>query len=582
MNDDFLNKIDIVDIISDYTPLKRQGNEYIGLCPFHNEKTPSFHVSRDKQAYYCFGCKRGGNVITFIRSKEGLDYYDALKYLSDKTGVELPENDKYKNSEKIKWQNKTIEINTVAAKYFHSTLKIGEEALEYLKKRKISPNTVKKFGLGYAPDMWDGLIKHLTSKGYTEKDILTAGLAIKTQKGGFIDRFRKRLMFPIFDVRGNVIAFGGRVLDDGLPKYMNSPETVCYKKKDNLYALNYARKSEQDNIVIVEGYMDAVMLYQAGIDNVVASLGTALTERQAMLLKRYTKDVVICYDSDMAGQIATLKGMDILADKGCNIRVITIPSGKDPDEYIKSNGPAAFRQLIDRADSLVEYKVGIYKKQCDMDTMSGKVSFLNMIAEALSKIDNKVEVEMYSRKIAEDYGISTEAILSEVYKNEKTVKTTDTRVAYDNIVDKASNGDESVENERRILILLSLDNDYIPIFDKTEGDSFFEDNDNLLIYKEMKKNYKDSLQTKPAVLMQMVDEVKAAAFAGILQNTHFETKDLIGKAINEMILKNKLRLNKKRREEILTAIKNTDSAEEKEKLKKEFVKVNHELKNLKR
>ncbi|HBN84996.1 MAG TPA: DNA primase, partial [Clostridiales bacterium] len=346
MYDDFISKIDIVDIISDYTGLKRQGNEYIGLCPFHNEKTPSFHVSRDKQTYYCFGCKKGGNVITFIRSKEGLDFFDSLRYLADKTGLELPEKGGQRSNKKAEIINRTIEMNTVAAQFFYQNLKAGrgKEALEYLKKRQINPSTVKRFGLGFAPDSWDLLVKYLVTKGYKENEILTAGLGLRTKKETIIDRFRNRLMFPIFDVRGNVIAFGGRVLDDQLPKYMNSPETPSYRKKDNLYALNYARKSEQNNIVIVEGYMDAISLYQAGIDNVVASLGTALTERQALLLKRYTKNVIICYDADLAGQTAALKGMDVLADKGCNVKVITIPSGKDPDDYIKSEGAGAFRK----------------------------------------------------------------------------------------------------------------------------------------------------------------------------------------------------------------------------------------------
>lgn len=583
MNDDFLNKIDIVDIISDYTRLKRQGNEYIGLCPFHNEKTPSFHVSRDKQAYYCFGCKKGGNVVTFIRSKEGLDYYDALKYLADKTGLELPEKGGYRNTEKAKLVNRTIEMNTVAAKFFHHNLKMstGKVALEYIKKRQILPATVKKFGLGYAPDSWDQLVKHLMSKGYNDKEIMTSGLGLKTKSGTIIDRFRNRLMFPIFDVRGNVIAFGGRVLDNRLPKYMNSPETACYRKKENLYALNYARKSDQDTIVIVEGYMDAITLYQAGIDHVVASLGTALTERQALLLKRYTKDVVICYDADLAGQIATLKGMDILAEKGCNVRVITIPAGKDPDDYVKNEGAGAFRRLIDKADPLVEYKVKIYKKQCDMETTAGQVNFLNMIADALSKIDNRVEVEMYGKKIATDYGISLEAILSEVYKNDKVYTTKDTRTLSE-VPATVNTKNETVENERRILVLLAMDNDYIPVFNSKEGDTFFEDNDNLLIYKEMKKNYRDKVTVKPAMLMQMLDEEKAAMFAQVLQNTHFESKELVGKAIDEMILKNRLSKTEKRYNEVLAAMRNVGDEHERKELRNEFAKLNHELKKLKR
>ncbi len=584
MYDDFISKIDIVDIISDYTGLKRQGNEYIGLCPFHNEKTPSFHVSRDKQTYYCFGCKKGGNVITFIRSKEGLDFFDSLRYLADKTGLELPEKGGQRSNKKAEIINRTIEMNTVAAQFFYQNLKAGrgKEALEYLKKRQINPSTVKRFGLGFAPDSWDLLVKYLVTKGYKENEILTAGLGLRTKKETIIDRFRNRLMFPIFDVRGNVIAFGGRVLDDQLPKYMNSPETPSYRKKDNLYALNYARKSEQNNIVIVEGYMDAISLYQAGIDNVVASLGTALTERQALLLKRYTKNVIICYDADLAGQTAALKGMDVLADKGCNVKVITIPSGKDPDDYIKSEGAGAFRKLMDKADPLVEYKVKVYKKHCDMSTTAGQVEFLNLIAGALAKIDNRVEVEMYGKKIAHDYGISLEAILSEVYKNEKVYKTKDTGKLQVEAPTTMETKNDSADIERRLLILLAMDNDYIPEFNAKEGDTFFEDNDHLLIYKEMKKNYRNKKTVRPSSLMQMLDEDKAALFAQVLQNTHFESKELVGKAIDEMIMKNRLSKTEKRYNEVLVAMSNTSDDEKRKELKDEFTRLNRELKNLKR
>ncbi|MGI6561165.1 MAG: DNA primase [Clostridia bacterium] len=585
MSDDFLSKIDIVDIISDYTTLKRQGNEYVGLCPFHGEKTPSFHVSREKQTYYCFGCKRGGNVITFIRTKEGLDYYDALKYLSDKTGVELPEKEEKGDVKKAKLVNKIIEMNTVAARFFHKNLRsaYGKEALEYIKKRQIMPATVKKFGLGFAPDSWDLLIKHLLSKGYTEEDILAAGLGIRTRSKTLIDRFRNRLMFPIFDVRGNVIAFGGRVLDNGLPKYINSPETACYRKKENLYGLNFARKSEQNDMVIVEGYMDAISLYQAGIDNVVASLGTALTARQALLLKRYTDNVIICYDADLAGQTATLKGMDTLAEKGCNVKVITIPEGKDPDDFIKKEGAGAFRKLIEKADSLVEYKAKVFKKQCDMETTAGKVRFLKMVAEALSKIDNRMEVEMYGKKIAQDYDISPEAILSEVYKDEKMYTTKNVQppsnpLSFPSVESK----NDGTENERRLLILLAMDNDYIPEFYEKEGDSFFEDNDHLLIFKEMLRSYRDKKTVTPAMLMQMVDENKAALFAQVLQTTHFESKELIEKAIDEAIRKHRLAKTERQYNEVLAALKNTRDDETREKLKNEFAILNRELKKLKR
>ena len=409
---------DIVDVISQYVILKRSGRNFFGLCPFHKEKSPSFSVSPDKQIFHCFGCGVGGNVIHFVSKIENLDFKETLELLANRANIELPTLDNnYQDNKKAILKSKVYEINEIAAKFYHENLykPTSKQAQEYIKKRKLDNKTLKSFLIGYS-GIFDELYKILKQKGFSEEEILASSLVNKADNGKFIDRFRKRLMIPIQDATGRFIAFGGRVLDDSKPKYINSPENIVYSKGRNLFGLNIAKKGDTKKIIIVEGYMDAISLYQRGITNVVASLGTALTEQQGRLLRKNSEQVIIGYDADGAGQTATLRGLEILQNMGCDVRVLQIYGAKDPDEFIIKYGPERFNKCVDSAISLVEFKVKILKQNFNVDNINDKIKFLNEIAKILSKVDNNMEKEIYIDKISKEYGISKEAIYAEVNK----------------------------------------------------------------------------------------------------------------------------------------------------------------------
>ncbi len=411
---------DITDIVSEYVKLKRSGSSLKGLCPFHSEKTPSFSVAPDKQIFHCFGCGAGGNVINFIMRIENIDFIEAMKYLAERARINLPEGNLQGDVAKRYEQKQLVyRINVEAARFFHNSLfsKAGEKALKYLAQRRINPHTIKRFGLGYAPDSWDALKTYLTSKGFDEEDIQRAGLIIhNSDKSSRYDRFRNRVIFPIIDLRSNVIAFGGRVLDDSLPKYLNSPETIVFHKSRNLYGLNFAKNSGESTLIIVEGYMDVISLQQNGIINTIASLGTALTREQANIIKKYCSEVIIAYDSDAAGQAATLRGMDILADTGCKVKILTLNEGKDPDEYIRVNGVVRFNEALYSSKSLIEYRIDLLKEKYDITNIEQKIDFVNEMADIFAKVDNAVERDVYVKKVADSTGIANEAIFSEIRK----------------------------------------------------------------------------------------------------------------------------------------------------------------------
>ena len=409
---------DIVDVISQYVILKRSGRNFFGLCPFHKEKSPSFSVSPDKQIFHCFGCGVGGNVIHFVSKIENLDFRETIELLANRANITLPTLDSsYQDNKRAILKSKVYEINEIAAKFYHENLykSTSKEAQNYIKKRKLDNRTLKSFLIGYS-GLFDELYRLLKQKGFTEEEILASSLVNKTENGKFIDRFRRRLMIPIQDTTGKFIAFGGRVLDDSKPKYINSPENIVYSKGRNLFGLNIAKKGDTKKIIIVEGYMDAISLYQRGITNVVASLGTALTEQQGRLLRKNSEQVIIGYDADGAGQAATLRGMEILQNMGCDIRVLQIYGAKDPDEFIIKYGPERFQKCVDNAISLVEFKVKILKQNLNIENVNDKIKFLNEIAKILSKVDNNMEKEIYIDKISKEYGISKEAIYGEVNK----------------------------------------------------------------------------------------------------------------------------------------------------------------------
>lgn len=415
--DEIRNKNDIVDIISQYVILKRSGRNFFGLCPFHKEKSPSFSVSPDKQIFHCFGCGVGGNVFHFIEKIENLSFIETIEMLADRAGINLPTINNNIDDKLIKLKSRVYDINEVAAKFYHENLykPTSKEAQNYIKKRKLDNRTLKNFLIGYS-GTFNELYMHLKEKGFSDEEILASSLVNRNENGKFIDRFRKRLMFPIQDTRNRVIAFGGRVLDDSKPKYINSPENVVYSKGKHLFGLNVAKREQIKKIIIVEGYMDAISLHQRGITNVVASLGTAMTESQGRLLRKSSEQVIIGYDADGAGQAATVRGLEILQNLGCDIRILQIEGAKDPDEFVTKYGPERFLKYVDNAISLVEYKVKVLKQNLNIENTSDKIKFLKEIAKELSKISNNIEREVYIDKISLEYKISKEAIYSEINK----------------------------------------------------------------------------------------------------------------------------------------------------------------------
>ena len=377
---------DIVDVISTYVKLQKKGSSYFGLCPFHNEKSPSFSVSRQKQMYYCFGCGAGGNVFTFLMEYENYTFVEALKYLADRAGVELPE-EEYSKEAKERADTRAIllEINKAAAQYYYVQLKSSQGAvgLGYFKKRQLSDETIKAFGLGYSNKYSDDLYRYLKSKGYKDDMIAKAGLISIDEKNGVYDKFWNRVMFPIMDVNSRVIGFGGRVMGDAKPKYLNSPETMVFDKSRNLYGLNFVHGKQSEGMIICEGYMDVIALHQAGFTNAVASLGTAFTSQHCSLLKRYTDLVYLCYDSDGAGVKAAMRAIPMLKEAGIRVKVINMRPYKDPDEFMKGLSPEAFKERIEQAKSSFFYEVDNLMKEYDMNDPESKTSFMNEVAKKM-------------------------------------------------------------------------------------------------------------------------------------------------------------------------------------------------------
>lgn len=422
--DSFLQELklrsDITEIASSYVNLKRHGRNMVGLCPFHGEKTPSFNIYTENGSFYCFGCGAGGDVITFIMKIENLDYVEAVKFLAQRAGMEMPENTYDDSLSKLRMR--IYEANREAARFFHSTLlsQRGQSGLNYLRGRALSDRTIRHFGLGFADDDWNSLCNHLKNKGFSEYEIYSANLAFKRKNGnGIYDRFVNRVMFPIIDLRGNVIAFGGRIMTDEKPKYLNTSDTPVFKKSENLFSLNNAKSSGTRTLILCEGYMDVIALNQAGFTNAVATLGTALTNEQAVLMKRYADEVIICYDADGAGQKATARAIDILRNAGLPIKILTVPSGKDPDEFIRSkgeNGPAAFKLLIEKCGNDIEYRLMKLKENYNLNTTDGKVAFLNEAVKIVATIESPIERDVFASKLCAELEIDKNAFLEQISK----------------------------------------------------------------------------------------------------------------------------------------------------------------------
>ena len=407
----------IEDVVGQYVALRRSGSNLFGLCPFHGEKTASFSVAPDKGIYYCFGCHKGGNAVNFMMEVEGLSYPDAVRALAKRAGMEVPEDEQYQS--RYKQQERLWALHKEAARFFHSKLYApeGVEALKYAQGRGMPKSILTTFGIGYAPDTWSSLVDALRKKGYTDQELRDSGLVTVSRKNGnLFDRFRDRLMFPIIDVRGNVIGFGGRIMkkDDNAAKYLNSPETLIFNKRKNLFALNLAKKTKHDYLILVEGYMDAIALHQYGFDCAVASLGTALTEDGAALLTRYTNQVVLIYDGDTAGQNATKRAIPILEKAGLQVKVLQMRDAKDPDEFLKKFGADRFKMLLEESSNRVEYQLGAILKKYDIREDDQRVKYLQESAELISTLPGAVQREVYAGRVAEVAKISLDAMKLEI------------------------------------------------------------------------------------------------------------------------------------------------------------------------
>ena len=416
--DELIARNPIEDVVGQYVTLRRSGSNLFGLCPFHGEKTASFSVAPDKGMYYCFGCHKGGGVINFQMEIEGLSYPDAVRALAKRAGMNIPEDEQYQS--RYRQQERLWAANKEAARYYHSCLYApgGQAALNYAVSRGMSKSTLTRFGIGYAPDTWTGLVDTLRKKGYTDQELKDSGLVTVSKKGELFDRFRDRLMFPIIDVRGNVIGFGGRIMkkDDNAAKYLNSPETLIFNKRKNLFALNIAKKSKLGYLILVEGYMDAIALHQYGFDCAVASLGTALTEDGANLLSKYTDQVVLIYDGDNAGQNATKRAIPILEKAGLQVKVLQMRDAKDPDEYLKKFGADKFRLLLEESANRVEYQLNAIRRKYDLQSDDERVKYIHEAAQLLCTLGSAVQREVYGRRVAESASITYEAMKLEIDK----------------------------------------------------------------------------------------------------------------------------------------------------------------------
>ena len=565
------NANDIVDIISQYVVLKRSGRNFFGLCPFHKEKSPSFSVSPDKQIFHCFGCGVGGNVIHFISQIEKVSFVESLQMLAERANITLPTLEgSLEDNKTLELKAKIYKINELAAAFYHQNLynPSSKPAQEYVKKRKLDNKTLKKFLIGYSMQH-DELFKYLQAQGFTEEEILLSNLAYKNQNGQVIDRFRKRLMFPIVDIKNRVIAFGGRVLDDSKPKYINSSEGIVYSKGRNLYGLNLAKNSGKKEIIIVEGYMDAVSLHQRGIDNVVASLGTALTEAQGRLLTRYGEKVIIGYDSDGAGEAATLRGLEILNNMGCDLRILQMEGAKDPDEYVIKYGTGQFNLLVEKAISLVEFKIKVLKKNLNLENANDKIKFLNEIAKILSKVSSKIEQEVYIEKISKEYDISKEAIYAQINKmllpNNKGVKTLETKRITKIRAEKQTVDEKTLKREKMLIwLLLNNPEETYSAIQNTIHIEDIKDEQNRKIVAKLYEQY-ESGNSNINSLLDTLEGKDVSYVTGIMAD-NFEIVD-INKGIFDILTayeREKLILQK---EEIISKLEKVDiSAEESKEL----------------
>ena len=568
--DEIKSKNDIVDIVSQYVVLKRAGRNYMGLCPFHKEKSGSFCVSPDKQIFHCFGCGVGGNVFHFISKIENLNFKESVEMLANRAGVELPVSGNFEDDKLAKLKSRVYEVNKCAAEFYHENLykPTAKPGQDYVKKRHLDNKTLKAFKIGYS-GRFNELYTELKSKGFTEEEILASCLVNKNPDGKFIDRFRNRLMFPIFDTHERVIAFGGRVLDDSKPKYINSPEDIVYSKGRHLFAFNIARKYNSKTIIMVEGYMDAISLHQRGIHNAVASLGTALTEAQGRLLRRSCEKVIIGYDADGAGQAATLRGLEILQNLGCDIRILQIEGAKDPDEFVVKYGPERFQMYVDKAISLVEFKVKMLKKSLDLDNVNDKIKFLNEVAKIVAKVENSMEREVYVDKISLEYKVSKDAIYAEInkllYANSRTEQKLEKKVVpVKNVSIQQEEQPVDVKTKRLeslvIYLLINYPDKSFERLKKLIDNNVIKIERNKAIINKLYEEHEKGNINIENILDLFEDEITVNYLSGIM-SSDFEITD-VDKCIEDVLVTYRKELLLQRRNEILGKIDNNDLTKE--------------------
>lgn len=581
-SDEILNEVrensDIVEVISQYVHLKRSGRNYFGLCPFHNEKSPSFSVSPDKQIFHCFGCGVGGNVFTFISKIEGIGYKEAIENLADRAGIVLPKSTNNEDSKKEELKSKVYKVNNFTADYYHKRLYKPESKAgqEYVKQRKLTNETLESYNLGFSGN-YDELYRILRKEGFYDEEILESGLVKKNEHGQYVDFYRDRFMIPILDVRNRVIAFGGRVLGDAKRfKYLNSPENIVYSKGKHLFGLNVAKKYNHKKLLIVEGYMDAISLHQRGITNVVAALGTALTTNQGWLLRRNAEQVILGFDADGAGQNAIMRAMEVMQNMGCDMRVLQMTGAKDPDEFIIKYGSARFQKLMNEAISLLEFRVKVLEQNLDLDVASDKVKFLNEIAKLLAKIDNTIEQEIYIEKLSKGYNISKEAIFGQVNKlqysgkiqsnnleKSKPVVIHKKEIKVDNNI-----SEEIIKRENTIISILINNPENFQIIKENMKVGDFKYDINIKIAKALYQELEKEDSNISLVLDKIEDEEIKNHLTAIMAEDYGITDNK--KAIEDILKKYEREKLEKRRDELILLSSTETDAEKRKQFGKEL------------
>lgn len=528
---DFLQELadrnPIEDVVGEYVALtKRSGQNLFGLCPFHSEKTPSFSVSPSKQIYHCFGCGKGGSVINFIMEIENLSFPEAVEFLARRAGMKVPDQEYDPGKPK---RDRLYALNRDAARFFYEQLSTpaGAAAVDYMLRRGITPATARRFGLGCAPDTWESLTSAMKQKGYTERELYDAGLVRRGKNGGVYDAFRNRLMFPVIDVRGNVIAFSGRILGDGEPKYLNSPETPVFSKSHNLFGLNLAKKSKSGYIILVEGNIDVVSLHQAGFDSAVASLGTSLTPEQARLISRFKNEVVIAYDADAAGQKASQRAIGILEKLELKVRVLTVKGAKDPDEFIKTKGPEAFQNLLSESENHVEYRLDAVKSKYDLETDEGKVGYLKDASGVIAELPDRAAREVYAMRVASLCGVSPEAVQDEVKqlrrrkaasarRKDEREQLRPVRMSQPQAQGIRYENPRSAAAEQGVIRLLYIDPE---LFKNVElGEEDFSSKELWQIYSALRRHVDEGGKLSPAALSGELTAEEASLFTSLIQS----------------------------------------------------------------